>query len=292
MAEPTVSVIIPAWNSAECIRSCLDAVIAQDLGEDQIEIIVVDNGSSDATPDLVRSYPSVVLLSEPEPGSYRARNRGLERARGHYVAFTDSDCIPASDWLSTGLAAARRAPAAGVIAGRIRLDASEAGGSRTCRLFESRFAFNQASNVKAGTAVTANWLSPRALLVEEGGFNAELKSGGDVALSRRLRAKGLEIVYVPEMVVSHAIRSRFGELVAKRRRTTGGRWQSFEGTRRMPSLLTAMGFENARRIKGVLSDADLEAVERIKLSVLVGALALVAMSEVVRLELGGRPTRA
>jgi glycosyltransferase involved in cell wall biosynthesis len=114
-----ISVIIPVWNSGALLRRCLEALARQTLGPDCFEIIVVDNGSSDDSAAIANSFPGVVLLSEPRPGSYAARNRGLARARGDFIAFTDADCVPAPDWLEQALAAARRHPGAGVLAGRI-----------------------------------------------------------------------------------------------------------------------------------------------------------------------------
>src|SRR3546814_5813595 len=88
---------ISDWSSDVC-SSDLDAY----------QIIVVDNGSSDATRKIARSYAGVELLEEPQPGSYVARNRGIERVRAPITAFTDADCEPAPDWLDRILYAADR----------------------------------------------------------------------------------------------------------------------------------------------------------------------------------------
>src|SRR3546814_8574240 len=93
--NPLISVIIAVWNGRATIGRCLDAVRAQSLPSEELEIIVVDNGSSDGTAEIARSVPGVIVLTEHRPGSYAARNRGLAHARGTYVAFTDADCRPA-----------------------------------------------------------------------------------------------------------------------------------------------------------------------------------------------------
>lgn len=93
------SVIIPVLNEAFHLRSCLDALQRQRIGRERFEIIVVDNGSTDGTLDVVRGYPDVVLLHEPKADPYLARNRGIAAARGIVLAFTDGDCCADENWL-------------------------------------------------------------------------------------------------------------------------------------------------------------------------------------------------
>src|SRR3546814_12601148 len=76
-----VAAVIPVWNGEALLGRCLDALARQTLPRDAYQIIVVDNGSSDATRKMARSYAGVELLEEPQPGSYVARNRGIERVR-------------------------------------------------------------------------------------------------------------------------------------------------------------------------------------------------------------------
>jgi glycosyltransferase involved in cell wall biosynthesis len=94
-----MSVIVPVWNGEARIGQCIEALKNQTLRADLFEIIVIDNGSTDSTVSVVARHSDVILLQEPQPGSYAARNAGLTRARGEYVAFTDSDCTPQKDWL-------------------------------------------------------------------------------------------------------------------------------------------------------------------------------------------------
>ncbi|MGD9255575.1 MAG: glycosyltransferase family A protein, partial [Chromatiales bacterium] len=86
----TISVIIPTCNRVETLPRALDSVLAQTLSVD--EVIVVDDGSTDGTADLVRaSYPQVRLLQQPNRGVSAARNRGIRKATGDWIAFLDSD---------------------------------------------------------------------------------------------------------------------------------------------------------------------------------------------------------
>jgi glycosyltransferase involved in cell wall biosynthesis len=85
----SVSVVIPLYNGAPWIGEALDSVLAQTLPPQ--EIIVVDDGSTDGSPDLVRAYPSVKLVLNEGKGSSVARNIGLRHVRSSYVAFLDQD---------------------------------------------------------------------------------------------------------------------------------------------------------------------------------------------------------
>ena len=85
-----VSVVIPAHNAERFIRSTLESVLAQTFGD--LEVLVVDDGSSDATAEIVDSFGSpITLMAGPRLGVSAARNRGIAGARGEYVALLDHD---------------------------------------------------------------------------------------------------------------------------------------------------------------------------------------------------------
>ena len=86
--KPLVSVIIPTFNRAHFLREALESVLAQDYRP--LEIIVVDDGSTDRTPYLISKYP-VKYLRGPRRGVASARNRGLSLAAGELISFLDSD---------------------------------------------------------------------------------------------------------------------------------------------------------------------------------------------------------
>jgi glycosyltransferase involved in cell wall biosynthesis len=90
-APPLISVIMPAYNRADYIRQAVESVLSQE--GPPFELIVVDDGSTDSTPDIVRGYPfeSVRLLRQENQGPGAARNAGLKIARGELIAFLDSD---------------------------------------------------------------------------------------------------------------------------------------------------------------------------------------------------------
>jgi len=100
-----ISVIIPSYNSESTISKCLDALKNQEYKGDY-EIILVDS-SLDRTPEIVYSkYPDIQFIhldKKTDPGT--ARNMGLERSKGDLIAFIDSDCVAAPDWLNRIVAA-------------------------------------------------------------------------------------------------------------------------------------------------------------------------------------------
>ena len=105
---PLVSVIIPVYNTEDYLRQCLDSAVNQTLKD--IEIICIDDGSTDHSPAILEEYqakdPRVVIISQDNRGLSAARNCGMIKARGKYVYFLDSDDYVDSETLkrSTELA--------------------------------------------------------------------------------------------------------------------------------------------------------------------------------------------
>lgn len=111
MTTPAVSVVVGAYNAAPWIRDTLDSALAQTL--DDTEVIVVDDGSTDATPQILEAYGDAIrLVRQANQGPAAARNRGVAEARGTYVAFLDHDDLWLPDKLARQLDALRQAPAA------------------------------------------------------------------------------------------------------------------------------------------------------------------------------------
>lgn len=95
----SVSVVIPVLNGAETIGDTLTAILNQRHAPCNAEVIVVDNGSTDGTPEIARRFP-VVLTHESVRGASAARNRGIRQAHGEVVAFLDADTLPSRRWLA------------------------------------------------------------------------------------------------------------------------------------------------------------------------------------------------
>ena len=95
--HPMVSVVIACYNGARTLKACLES--ATQLNYPAYEVILVDDGSTDGTPDIAESFPGIRRIRQENLGLSVARNRGIEAARGEIVAFTDADCRPDRDWL-------------------------------------------------------------------------------------------------------------------------------------------------------------------------------------------------
>ncbi|MCP4102893.1 MAG: glycosyltransferase [Lentisphaerae bacterium] len=92
------TIIIPTYNRGELIKKCLSAILPQKTSR-KFQVIVVDDGSSDNTAEIVNSYSEVLLVQQPNSGPGKARNNGAYHARSEILVFTDDDCIPEPNWL-------------------------------------------------------------------------------------------------------------------------------------------------------------------------------------------------
>ncbi|MGD9043438.1 MAG: glycosyltransferase [Desulfobacterales bacterium] len=98
--KPLVSVIIPTYNRGWIVKEAIDSVLEQDFSD--YELIVVDDGSDDDTPEILKTYRNkITVLRQPNKGVSAARNRGIEAAMGSLIAFLDSDDL----WLPRKLSA-------------------------------------------------------------------------------------------------------------------------------------------------------------------------------------------
>ena len=96
-----VSVVIPVYNRRNFIRKCLESVLHQNF-EGGYEVIVVDDGSTDGTVEILKEFDSQIKLhiNTTNQGVSCARNQGVRLAQGEFVAMLDSDCLAAPNWLS------------------------------------------------------------------------------------------------------------------------------------------------------------------------------------------------
>jgi glycosyltransferase involved in cell wall biosynthesis len=288
---PVLSVIIPVWNRPDDLRKCLQSLRAQTLAPEKYEIIVVDNGSEDETPEIARGF-GVTLLVENRSGSYAARTLGLSRARGTYVAFIDSDCRADARWLEAGLDAIHAHPNAGVVAGQIALEVDDDKASTSvCAAYERIFSFNQAKNVTKGIAVTANWFARLDLMRNMGGFRPDLKSGGDTELSRRISRGGRSIVYAPDANVFHPARVTFLDLASKARRVLGGRMIAKGNRHALSYWLVHVIRAAGHRVRNAWRTDQLATGMKMKVTLLSLGLMFIGMAEVVRLAAGAEPRR-
>mgnify|MGYP005826674425 CR=1 FL=1 len=108
-ARPVVTVVIPSFNAAKTLSATLDSVLGQTIRD--VEVVVVDDGSSDGTPEVLASYAAQVRgIRQANGGLARARNAGLAVARGEFIALLDADDVCEPQRLEVQLAVLRELP--------------------------------------------------------------------------------------------------------------------------------------------------------------------------------------
>lgn len=224
-SREAISVIVPVRDDVEGLRALLEAIAAQERQPD--EVIVVDSASSRALPRPEALVGSVAaawqVVRVEQPGSYRARNAGIEAATGSILAFTDADCRPAPDWL--GVAEALLSPADGpaAIGGRIEVTTAGPGRRTFAEAYEVVHSFPQHHYVaRRNFAATANLVVNRSAIDLVGRFDPTLTSAGDLEWGTRAGRLGLRLQFAPDLLVEHPARRTMGELHAKRRRILAG----------------------------------------------------------------------
>jgi glycosyltransferase involved in cell wall biosynthesis len=219
---PFVSVVVIVLNRAKKIGACLDSLVRQTYPKDRFEIVVVDNGSTDGTVEIVKSYP-VRLIHEPVRGYSPARNSGVRAARGEMVAFTDSDCMAAPDWI-VELVKPFADPKVGVVGGSVQTYSEEP--TMVENFIESAGFVGPPQCDMNGIfpfIITANAAYRRKTLVEAGLFNTSLPSCEDVDMSRTVQVMlGQRAQLVPTAIVYHWHRQDVAALVKMMRRNGYG----------------------------------------------------------------------
>lgn len=231
MAEwPFVSIVVPVFNGSHTIDATLQSLLKLNYPREQYEIIVVDNNSQDDTPQRVQNYPAKLLYEREVQSSYAARNRGIQVARGEWIALTDADCVAHPDWLDCLLADSKNSKWGGLAGGIKAYQSSttvqqyltnigwftsdfnqssslapQSKGEQLC----SRFPFlNYRTDVRMPTNLlnppTANVAYRRETFDKIGYFDVRLTSGGDMDFAWRLQTQtDWQIASIPEAIIYH-----------------------------------------------------------------------------------------
>jgi GT2 family glycosyltransferase len=198
----SISVIIPTRHRNAQLARCLDRLAPgrQTLDATEYEVIVTDDGSNSTAESLVREkYPWARWVAGPRRGPASNRNNGARHAAGHWLAFTDDDCLPAPDWLECFLAAA--APAGDVLEGKT-----------TCQAGILTPLQEAPINLQGGNLWSCNFMIRSRLFQEIGGFDDSfpMPACEDIEFNARLRRLGHVPLFVPTAIVDHPPRPRHG----------------------------------------------------------------------------------
>jgi glycosyltransferase involved in cell wall biosynthesis len=243
---PTISIIVPVYNGETTIGACLESLLQQNYPEKAYEIIVVENGSTDRTTEVVEKYP-VRLFHSAERGPAAARNLGISKSDANIVAFTDADCIADPEWLSN-LVRPYEDPQTGGVGGIIL--AYRHAEQTIVEQFSDRHSpldnFISGKHEFLPHLYTANASYRRTLLQQIGGFNPRLMTAEDVDVAWRLQAEtGSHLAYAPTATIHHHHRSTltglkrqyrhygFGEILLD---TMYGKWTGYPRGRLFQTL--------------------------------------------------------
>lgn len=214
------SIVMAAFNKAALTRHCLETLRATLDGAGDGEVIVVDNASSDETPEMLRAFPwARVVRNETNLGFAKANNQGARLARGRFLVLMNNDMEAQPGWLEAMLAIASD-PSVGIVGAKLLFPdgtLQHAGVGFGPLRFGSvpTFAMHEFYKAAAETpqanvardlqcVTAACMVTPRALFERMGGFDEAYWNGNeDVDYCLRVREAGLRVVYEPRAVLTH-----------------------------------------------------------------------------------------
>ncbi len=239
MTTPAVSVIVPVFNGERYLAQALDSVLEQTYPD--LELIVVDDGSTDATPDIISRFGSAVRsVHQPNAGTAAALNRGIDLARGSLLSFLDADDLWVPDKLRWQLDALRANPGIDLVFGHMRQFHSPD------LVAAERAAITCSQQAMPGIS-TGTLLVPRQAFNRVGPFSTRWAVGEFMDWYGRAQDAGLRQVVLPEVVALRRLHSRSRERAAdvdyariarealRRRRQGEAEVDGSEPSRRVPS---------------------------------------------------------
>ena len=234
-----VSVIIPVYNDSFRLKACLNALKIQTYSQDLYEVIVVDNNSTEDIQEVVKQYSFARITYEEKQGSYAARNKGISLAKGKILAFTDSDCLPAADWIELGVQTLNNDPDCMMVAGKIELFFKTPQQPTVVELYDSMTFLRQKTFVETlHFGATANLFTYKDCFEKVGLFDVNLKSSGDREWGQRLYSTGYKQVYSDDVCIAHPARNNAQEIYNKTARIAEGLYTLENNQRKsLPSFI-------------------------------------------------------
>jgi GT2 family glycosyltransferase len=213
--DVSISIIIPTFNGATRIGNCLDALLPQ-TARCKVEILVVNDGSTDNTAEVIRQHPSVRLITQLNAGPATARNRGAQEATGTILLFTDDDCVPMPDWIGAMLEPFRNPEVVG--AKGIYRTRQRGLAARFVQIeYEDKYRMMAGlASIDFIDTYSAAFLRDRFL--EMGGYDSSfpVACAEDIELSYRMSARGWLMKFVPTAIVYHTHPDSFWRYLKKK----------------------------------------------------------------------------
>ena len=192
---PKVSIVIPVYNEERYLSDCLESVFNLDYPSDKVEVIIVDNGSTDNSIDIASKFNAQVLIKiDVKVGA--VRNYGAMKSSGDIIVFLDSDCLVEKSWLKDGVHLITQGQYHAV-GGLFLLRESPSWIEKNWILRSSR------SYVYQKTFIGACIFIDKEIFNSVGGFNEDLNAGEDCYLTNQLQKKGYKIRIDPNLSVIH-----------------------------------------------------------------------------------------
>jgi GT2 family glycosyltransferase len=197
-----VSVIVPVYNAEKTIGPLISTLRSQTIPPD--EIILVDDGSSDGTKELILAESGVRYFSQENSGPATARNLGAEKSVNQLLFFTDSDCQPQKNWIEQGVKVFED-PQVSIISGSYGISNTKSLLAR-CIHSEIRFRHLHLMPDFPQAFGSYNFAIRKDAFLKVGGFDSQYRSasGEDNDLSYRLIKAGYRIRFNRQMLVNHS----------------------------------------------------------------------------------------
>lgn len=216
---PSLSIVIPVRNRPTDIAECLTSLLRFDYPESLTETIVVDDGSTDETADVISQFGVTLIKNSRRRGASFCRNLGACKARGEIVVFLDSDCTVKKDW-GRELIAAFRDPeivaCGGMVDSRENRKALDRYEQVKSSLIMGRVRQDSRDGGRFFYVPSCSLAVRRDVFTSLGGFREEMHVGEDVDLCWRLVDKGHAIAYRPSAVVYHRHRNSIHDFCKRR----------------------------------------------------------------------------
>lgn len=211
---PGVSVVVPVHTGQDVRADCIESLLALDYPPDRLEILIVDNASTDRTAEIIERFP-VRRLREERRGACCARNAGIRNAKHELIAFTDADCLPDPAWLRDLTPHFRDPKVAGcggpLVAHEPRTVIEQ---YIVHHLLLSHERAHGDYYISPPFLITANAVYRKSVLDEVGGFDESFAvAGEDADLSWRIRHRYHLVVCSPDGAVRHRHRSNLRGLL-------------------------------------------------------------------------------